>query len=250
MSRPLPPEIYRRRRIVLVSGVLGVVLVAWFLVRALTGGDAADETSPTSTPTATSTEATDLPAGTVPASLRTGDEACDPQTVRISPSVPADQTAGADVAIVLTVSTTSSTACLLEASAAELVVVIDDGDGPVYDSTSCTRSILSSPISLSPGWATVTTATWSGRVSGAACSDAEAFVASGEYTIKLGTLGGEPGETTFALGEAPPPPAPEPVVPDPAVPDPAVPDPAVPDPAATDPAATDPAADPEAVPVG
>ncbi len=52
---------------------------------------------------------------------------------------------------------------------------------------------------------------------------------AGEYTIKLGTLGGEPGEVTFSLGEAPPP-TPDPVVPDPA--------------------ATDPAADPEAVPVG
>lgn len=235
MSRPLPPEIYRRRRIVLVSGVLGVVLVVWFLVRAVTGGGPADDTESTPTPTPTPTEAAELPQGTVPASLRTGDSACDPQTVRISPSVPVDQTAGADVAIVLTVSTTASTGCVLEASASELVVVIDDGSTPVYDSTSCRTSILSSPVSLSPEWATVVTATWNGRVSGSACSDAEAFAASGDYTLKLGTLGGEPGEASFSLGEAPPPPAPEPVVPDPAVPDPA---------------ATDPAADPEAMPVG
>lgn len=235
MSRPLPPEIYRRRRIVALSGVLGVVLVVWFLVRAVTGGETTDDTSSTPTPTPTSTDATELPEGTVPASLTTGDQACDPQSVRISPSVPDDQTAGADVAIALTVSTTASTGCLLEASASELVVVIDDGNGPVYDSTSCTSSILSGPVSLSPQWATVTTATWNGRVSGSACSDAEAFVASGDYTVKLGTLGGEPGEATFSLGEAPPPPAPVPVVPDPTVPDPA---------------ATDPAADPEAVPVG
>ncbi len=219
-----------------MSGVLGVVLVVWFIVRALTGGgDAADETSTTSTPTPTSTEATELPEGAVPASLKTGDRACDPQTVRISPSVAADQAAGADVAIVLTVSTTASTACVLEASASQLVVVIDDGSNPVYDSTSCNASILGTPVSLSPEWATVTTATWSGRVSGSSCSDAEAFAGSGDYTIKLGTLGGEPGEATFSLGEAPPPPAPEPVVPDPTVPDPTVPDPA---------------ADPEAAPVG
>ena len=230
MSRPLPPEIYRRRRIVLVSGVLGVVLVVWFLVRAVTGGDAADDASTKPTPTPTSTEATEVPEGTVPASLKAGDRACDPQTVRISPSVPADQTAGGDVAVVLTVSTSASTACVLEASASQLVVVIDDGDDPVYDSTSCNASILETPVSLSPDWATVTTATWSGRASGASCSDAEAFVGAGDYTIKLGTLGGEPGEVTFSLGEAPPPPAPDPVAPDPA--------------------ATDPAADPEAAPVG
>lgn len=228
-----------------MSGVVGVVLVVWLLVRAVTGGDSAGDTSATPPPTPTATEAAELPAGTVPASLKTGDRACDPETVRISPSVAADQTAGADVTITLTVSTTASTACVLEASASELVVVIDDGSNPVYDSTSCAASLLGSPVSLSPEWATVTTATWSGRVSGSSCSDAEAFAASGDYTIKLGTLGGEPGEATFTLGEAPPPPAPDPVVPDPTVPDPAVPDPTMPTPAATDPAA-----DPEALPVG
>ncbi len=236
MSRPLPPEVYRRRRLVLVSGVLGVVLVVWLLVRAFTGaGDSGDSSAPASSPTPAPTEASEMPEGTVPASLTTGDSACDPQTVRITPSVPADQTAGADVTVALTISTSSSTACVLEASASELVVVIDDGSSPVYDSTSCRTSILSTPVSLSPEWATVTTATWNGRVSGAGCSDTEAYVAAGEYTLKLGTLGGEPGEVTFALAPAPPPPAPDPVATDPASPDPA---------------ATDPATDPEAVPVG
>jgi len=224
VSRPLPPEVYRRRRIVAATGVLGIVLVLWLLVRAVTGGGGeSTEATPTPTPTATETATTELPEGTVPASLTTGDTACDPQTVRVSPSVPADQSAGADVQIALTVSTTASTACVLEASAAQLVVVIDDGSSPVYDSTSCNTSLLAAPISLSPEWATVTTVTWNGRASGSSCSAAESFAGPGEYTIKLGTLGGEPGSAGFTLAPAPAPPAPAPT--DPAQPDPTQPDP-------------------------
>ncbi len=220
----------------LLAGVLGIALILWLLVRTVLGGDdAADEGATAPTPTPTETEAVEMPEGTVPASLATGDAACEPSTVRVTPSVPADQTAGGPVQIALTISSSAAKPCVLEASASELVVVIDDGDNPVYDSTACTTSILASPVRLSPEWATVTTVTWNGRVSGGSCSDAEAFVGAGSYTLKLGTLGGEPGDTTFSLGGAPPPPAP--VVPDPVVPDPAVPDPTMPDPAATQPAA-------------
>ncbi len=236
MSRPLPPEIYRRRRIVLLAGLLGVVLVLWVLVRTVTGGgDAEPEADPTSTPTATET-AVETPEGTVPVSLTTGEGACKPQSVRITPSVPADQAAGGDVQILLTISSTATEACVLDADDAQLVVIIDDGDNPVYDSTACTTSLLASPVQLSPEWATVTTVTWNGRVSGGSCGAGEALVGGGSYTLKLGTLGGEPGDADFTLADAPPPPAP--VVPDPAVPDPAA-TPA-PDPAATDPAAMPP----------
>jgi hypothetical protein len=232
VSRPLPPEVYRRRRVVALAGLLGVVLVLWLLVRAVAGGGGdSDAAAPTPTPTVTESTATELPEGTVPASLTTGDTACDPQTVRVSPSVPADQTAGAAVQVVLTVSTSASTACVLEASAAQLVVVIDDGSSPVYDSTSCNTSLLGTPISLSPEWATVTTVAWNGRASGSSCSEAEAFAGPGEYTIKLGTLGGEPGSAGFTLAPAPAPPAPAPT--DPAQPDPTQPDPTQPDPNGT-----------------
>lgn len=218
----------------LLAGVLGIVLVVWLLVRTLLGGDdAADEPAATPTPSATETTAAEVPEGTVPVSLATGDAACEPSTVRVTPSVPADQTAGGPVQLALTISTSAAKPCVLEASASQLVVVIDDGDTPVYDSTSCNTSILTTPVRLSPEWATVTPVTWNGRVSGGSCSDAEAFVGAGSYTLKLGTLGGEPGDASFSLGEAPPPPAPP-----------------APDPAVPDPAATDPAADPEAMPVG
>ncbi|MFT4299269.1 MAG: hypothetical protein QM597_06520 [Aeromicrobium sp.] len=209
MSRPLPPEIYRRRRIVVGVAALGLLVIVWLLGRALVGGDDAEPK-----PTATATTAQDLPEGTVVASLTTGQSACDPEKVRVTPAVPADQQAGGPVTVVLTISSTASQACVVEASAAQLVIVIDNGDGPVYDSTSCNASMLSGPVSLSPQWGTVTTVTWSGRVSGLTCSDSEAFVPGGDYTIKLGTLGGEPGEANFTLAD--PPATPEPVQPDPA----------------------------------
>ena len=217
MSRPLPPEIYRRRRIAVGLLALLVVVVVVLAVRAAFGGGDDTTSTSTSTPSPSPSESAEqvAPDGTVPVSLTTGTEPCDPTTVRITPSVPAEQAAGGDVSVVLTVSSTQAEGCVLDAEAADLVVVIDDGQAPVYDSTACPTSLLATPVTLSPEWATVTTVTWSGRVSGGTCGDAEAFVPGGDYTLKLGTLGGEPGAVSFSLAEAPPAPeTPAPEIPE------------------------------------
>ncbi|MFT4187535.1 MAG: hypothetical protein QM621_03030 [Aeromicrobium sp.] len=210
MSRPLPPEVYRRRRIVVGVGVLGLILLVWLIVRLLTGGGG-DEKDAEPTPTPTATETTQEAAdGMVRVGLATSTEPCAPESVRIAPLVPEGQTAGADVQMTLGVSTSGDAPCLLDAAAAELVVVIDDGEAPVYDSTACPASLLTAPVALNPEWVTAVTVTWDGRVSGSTCGETEAAVPAGAYTVKLGTLGGEPGEAAFTLAEAPPAPEPTP----------------------------------------
>lgn len=215
MSRPLPPEVYRRRRIAVGVVLLVLALLVLLAVRLLTGGDdpeAAPEPTPTasSEPTVEPTE--ELPPGIVPVTLSAATETCDPESVRIAPTVPPDQAAGGAVRIDLAVSSSAATACTLEAAEADLVVVIARDGTPVYDSTACTVSLLTEPVTINPQWMTAATVTWNGRVSGGSCSDAEALVGEGSYTLQLGTLGGEPGEATFTLAPAPPPP-PEPAEP-------------------------------------
>lgn len=209
MSRPLSPEVYRRRRIAVAFAVLVLLLLVLLVLRLVSGGDE-PETAPKPTPSAdpTTEPTAELPDGTVPVTLSAAAGACDPESVRISPTVPPDQTAGGPVRIDLAVSSTSAEPCTLEASEADLVTVIARDGSPVYDSTGCRVSLLSTPITLNPQWVTVTSVEWNGRASGATCSDAEALVGDGSYSLQLGTLGGEPGETTFTLAPAPPPPPP------------------------------------------
>lgn len=220
---------------------IGAVLIAFLLVtivRSFGGDDAPAATQPTAdasaspTPDATSSstpsEAAAPADGATQVALTASATACNPQQIRLTPTVPADQLAGGDVRIELAVSSTSAKPCTLTGDVAELLVVISQDTNTVYDSTVCSTSLIATPVQVMPRWITRTTITWTGR---AGCRGSEAFVGGGQYTLKLGTLGGEPGSATFTLGDPPPPPAPEPVpapVPDPAAPVAPAPDPATP----------------------
>ena len=63
----------------------------------------------------------------------------------------------------------------------------------------CRSSLLDVPVPLAAGWSTMVSVQWSGRRSGTGCSSDEPAAGAGTYTVKLGTLGGEPGEAAFSL---------------------------------------------------
>ncbi len=130
---------------------------------------------------------------------------CDPEKIRVTPTVSSGQLTQTAVVIGLVVSSTETTACTLTPSAADLLVVISANKVAVWDSTVCKTSLLTAPVAISPGWATLAQASWSGRGSGSKCSAKEGFATPGKYTIQAGTLGGEPGKTTFTLNPAPKP---------------------------------------------
>jgi hypothetical protein len=183
--------------------VIVAVLIAlvWLALR-LTGGDDASEG--VSAPAATA-PAPVVPAnGTFEVALSAADRACDPQAVRVTPTVPTGQRAGASVAINLVLSTTEKAPCTLTPSDADMIAVISAGGDTVWDSTRCTTALMREPAQLAGGgWATVVPTSWSGRSSGRSCDGTESRAGAGRYTVQIGTLGGEPGEFTFDLGAKP-----------------------------------------------
>lgn len=208
-QRRLPAEVYWRRRLLLLALVIAL---AWGVVRLWPGGAetpasvAAPGPTPSSTPepsaSAPSTEAEPDPepaSQTATVTLAAPSADCDPEQVRITPSVAEGQEAGDDVAIDLVVSTTSSTPCTLKPADAALVAVISAGDTAIWDSDVCSGALLTAPVALSPRWSTVAPTTWNGRRSGPACSDGEDRAPAGTYTMRVGTLGGEPGTAGFRL---------------------------------------------------
>ena len=185
-----------------------VIAGVWLALR-LTAGD-------TTAPEPTATTAPVAPPAAVPTNgafevaLASDDRACDPQKVRITPSVPADQRSGSSVQINLVISSTQKGPCTLQPSDADVIAVISTNDKPVWDSTLCTKSLLTEPVQLAGGgWATIEPTAWSGRGTGRACGGSESFARQGRYTVQIGTLGGEPGEAAFTL-DAPPKPKPKP----------------------------------------
>jgi hypothetical protein len=204
-QRRLPAEIYWRRRLLALAVVIAVV---WGLVQLTSGGD---DGKPATKPTATATVPTTATPtvapvdGIVQVSLATGTRACDPEKVRITPTVEPGQHTKSSVSIGLVVSSTETTACTLNPTDADLVAVITANKTAIWDSTVCKTSLLTSPVAISPRWASLVETTWSGRGSGGKCAKKEGYATAGKYVIQAGTLGGEPGKATFSITTAPKP---------------------------------------------
>lgn len=202
-QRRLPAEIYWRRRLVVLAAL---ILVAWISLKFWPDGS--DERPVAATaPTATASP-TPEPAptdGTTTVALSSGPTACDSESIRVTPAVPDGQRTRGSVDIDLTVSSTSKKPCTFTARKSDLLVVINAGKTPIWDSTVCKAALLTDPVQLSPGWSTVAPVEWSGRGSGPACSDKEGYATPGRYTVKIGTLGGEPGQAKFTLTAPPKP---------------------------------------------
>ncbi len=176
--------------------IAAVWLTLWLINR---GGDSASDSpataaAPQAPPAAVPTD------GALEVALASNERACDPQKVRVEPTIPTGQPAGATVRINLVVSSTQQGPCTLKPSDADLIAVISANGTAVWDSTQCTSSLLNRPVQLAGGgWATVASTSWSGRGSGGGCTDGAGFAGAGGYAVQVGTLGGEPGAAKFSL---------------------------------------------------
>jgi hypothetical protein len=200
----LPAEIYWRRRLLALAAVIALV---WLVLR-FVGGDDEPHAKPTATQTPTATVAPTVATpvnGVVQVTLVSASRACDPEKIRMTPTVEPGQFTKAAVRIGLVVSSTEKTACTLTPADADLVAVISANKTAIWDSTVCKVSLLDDPVTISPQWASLVTATWSGRGSGGKCSPKEGYATPGTYTVQVGTLGGEPGKATFTLERKPTP---------------------------------------------
>jgi hypothetical protein len=199
----LPAEIYWRRRLLAMAAVIALI---WAVLQ-VAGGDDKPAAGPTpSVTTTTPTMPTVAPVnGTVTVSLVSTSRPCDPEKIRITPTVTPGQLTKGPVAIGLVVSSTETTACTLTPDAADLLAVISANKTAIWDSTVCKVALLADPVAISPRWASLVTAEWSGRGSGGKCSPKEGYASSGTYSVQVGTLGGEPGRTTFVLERRPAP---------------------------------------------
>lgn len=212
-NRPVGRDVYWRRRLLVLAIAIGLVWGVLQLIGLLRGDDTDEaDTPPVTQPTTaapTTTPPPAPPADQVPVAIETATTVCEPGNVRIVPSVPADQEAGAPVTIDLMVTALDGEACTFKPSADELLVVVDTQRAPIYDSSVCRAAFFDQSVAVPAGWGTIATVEWTGRGSGTGCSTSEGFAPAGTYTLKIGTYGGEPGETTFRLApRAPETPAP------------------------------------------
>ena len=199
--------------------VLAALIALVWGVLQLTGGGDEPKASPTKetpkpvpTQAATTTPTAPEPKvnGLVDVALVRAAKPCDPVQVRITPTVRPGQLNAGPVDVGLVISSTAEQACTLTPEDADAIAVISANGTAIWDSTVCKTSLLNAPVAISPGWATLAAVQWTGRGSGGQCAGNEGFATPGKYTLQIGTLGGEPGKTTFTLDARPAPPKPKP----------------------------------------
>lgn len=224
-----------------------VIALAWVALRMWPRGDDSAPVSmpsivPSTTPSVEGTAPAEVPPSTAPTpppeqtttsvTLSGGGKPCKSTKVRMSAHVDPGQLAQQPVNVDLAISTTGRRACVFTPRSFDPLAVVSRDGKRLWDSSVCKSPVATAPAELVPGWSTVVRVGWMPRKSGQACAGTEAWLPPGTYTLDVGTLGGEPGRTTFEL-LAPPPPVP-PVV-----------DPGVTPPASAAPAPADQQADDE-----
>jgi hypothetical protein len=216
--------VYVRRWLLLLAAGF---LVAWIVVQLLPS-KSDDSANPTSTATVTALPSASpttpapkpkptTPKPTVPAegsttkvALAKASHACDSGDVSMVPAITSPQHTKQPVMVDVSLTTSAKKPCVFTPKGADpLAVISHDGD-TVWDSSVCDRAVVSRPVQLVPGWATTVRVPWIPRESGDSCKPDEDWVDPGKYTLRVGTLGGEPGRADFTLVEPPPPPTPTP----------------------------------------
>lgn len=142
--------------------------------------------------------------------LAGGGKTCDTKKVKLTPMVPAGQHARGNVAVYVGITTTDKKPCVLKPKSVDPIAVIERESKDVWDSSICDQPLLAKQIQITPNWATVSRVVWTPRESGEKCDDDEDWLSSGDYTLRIGMLGGEPGSTSFTLDKPKPKPKPTP----------------------------------------
>jgi hypothetical protein len=199
-----------RRRLLLLAGLL---LIAWAAVQFWPAGSSDDPVTTSTVPSPAAVSPTSaMPSATpvekeekrVSVKLGGGGKACDTEKVLLRPSVENRQHARSDVAIDVAVTTSGSTPCVLKSKDFDPIAVVQQDSKDVWDSSVCGKRLLPKEITVTPGWATTARTMWTPRKSGKKCDDDEDWLREGDYTLRMGMLGGEPGKVNFTLSKPEP----------------------------------------------
>ena len=146
---PQPPQVYWRRRLVVLLGVLAVIVVIVLIIVRPGSG------SPKAAPSA-SNSPSGLPSS-LPSSSGGPAGDCDPSVITLTPITDAASYA-ADVQPMLSMSivNSGSTACKLDVGTKAQDYVITSGADSIWNSADCQQTPASTVVTLQPGKAVTT----------------------------------------------------------------------------------------------
>ena len=225
---PLPPEIYWRRRIVLLVGAAVLVFAIAHLLGGGsdgksgggpsaqqagapitdTSGSSADETDSAPMPgrstgavqgpTAPLTASTGASTPTAPLTLAAPSGTCNSGDIAVTPKVE-KAVAGSDVTVQFALQTKRSPACTWQMNKRQLAVKIVRHGKILWTSQQCPDALPQRSVVVRNVVPSIVTMKWNSRVSTVGCHPLSDFVRQGKLTIWASTLGGEPAHSDFDL---------------------------------------------------
>lgn len=216
---PLPARTYWRRRLVVVTVPLLLVVV---LARVLGGSsDAKDEATGTATQTGAKVQQ-DAPVAGPTAVAPAGKgkkgkkgknaETTPPAPVLAEPSGPCDDSdivatpalttvvGGADVPITINLRTVTTEACTWQASPQTLTVTITSGDDFIWSTRQCPAAVAPQDVVVRQAVDTPVVVTWKGaKRSDDTCSGRAGWALPGFYHAEAAALGGDGTDVQFEL---------------------------------------------------
>jgi len=225
---PLPARVYWRRRILLLS--LTVLLVVG-IARLLGSGSDASEPEARQAAAATAPQTSGQTSGQTPGPAATGpavptvtvtagtgkhgrgkhrestapvlaapDGPCDPTDIEVSPEVH-DAVGGPSggTLIKLQLQTRRAEACTWHASPRSLTLKITSGHDDIWSSRECPRAVPEQDVVVRREVTTTLEVTWNGQRSDDGCSRSAGWAMPGWYHVAAAAMGGEPTDSQFEL---------------------------------------------------
>lgn len=201
---PEPANVYWRRRIIVILGVLVALALVWWLISP--GGSSAptaSTTSPSPLPTLTSPTASataSASASTSPSATVSGAQCADADVAVTVTTAQQTYPTGGPVEFVMKIANNSATACTRDVGPAVNTFTVTSGTFDVWSSDDCTEAGDSQVEEIPAGEAYAVKGTWDATVTANGCGADATAAQAGAYQVEAtnGALTSEP--VTFSLG--------------------------------------------------
>ncbi len=152
---PEGPEVYWKRRAIVVVAVIAVIFLLWLIF--FRSSDTTTEPTPTPTPAGTTASASPTPSG----SATSDDAECPASAIQVATATDRETyPADANPKITMTITNTSQDTCKRDVGAASNEIQISSGGVLVYSTDNCSDSNEPDVVDLKPGDKASVTVQW------------------------------------------------------------------------------------------
>ncbi len=195
-----PPEVYWKRRLAVIVGIVVLALLVWWLFGALTGGSKTPGSTPGTTPGATTSPGSTVSAAPT-VSADPGRACTEADVTLVTVPTKSDFAGTTEPTFTVTATQVGSTPCKLDTGADGTEMLIVSGSDRIFSSTDCTddKTFEAKEYLLQPDDTQNIDLTWDRTRSEKGCGDVSAKPRPGTYkaTVTIGDIAAEPA--TFTL---------------------------------------------------